>query len=263
LFRKAEVVKSRQAVALSTAALAVAALAGCSSSAKTGAAAATGSATPAASSVTSQAATNAGLTDAALLTAFKKATAQATAVHVSGSAKAGGTTITLDLQLNKTGNTASGTVDAGGTTVPFISVGGVTYIQFTDSVLKMSGASSNAAAAALLKNKWVSSKSSAGSSIASSFAGFASYDAFISGMTSDSGSMAVGNSTPIGTATYKGQTVAVYKGSDGSEASFAASGPAYLLQIASTNSTNSGTLTFTWNQPTTITAPPASQTYTG
>jgi hypothetical protein len=99
--------------------------------------------------------------------------------------------------------------------------------------------------------------------MASGFKGFASYDAFISGMTSGSGSIAVDNSTPAGTTSYNGQTVAVYKNADGSEAYFAASGPAYLLQAISTNATSAGTLTFTWNQPTTVTAPPASQTYNG
>ena len=49
----------------------------------------------------------------------------------------------------------------------------------------------------------------------------------------------------------------------GSEAYFAASGPAYLLQSVNTSSSVAGTMTFTWNQPTTVTAPPASQTYTG
>jgi hypothetical protein len=262
LFRKAEAVKSRQVAVLSAAAvLGVTALAGCSSSAKTGAAA--GSAAPAASAATTQAVANAGLSDAALLTAFKAAAAHATAVHVKGAMTSSGTAVTLDLQLNKTGNSASGTIGSGGTSIPIIAVGGVTYFQFTDSVEKMVGASSNPAAAAALKNKWVSSNSSIGSGMASGFKGFATYDGFIAGITASDGSGALDKATPAGTGTYNGQSVAVYKGRDGSEAYFAASGPAYLLQIVNTSSSAAGTMTFTWNQPTTVTAPPASQTYTG
>jgi hypothetical protein len=45
---------------------------------------------------------------------------------------------------------------------------------------------------------------------------------------------------------------------------FAASGPAYLLEMVGHSTTNaSGTVTFTWNQPTTVTAPPASEIYSG
>lgn len=254
---------SRQAVALSTAALAVAALAGCSSSAKTGAAAATGTATPAASSAAAQSGTNAGLSQAAVAAALQKAAASATAVHVSGSATSGGTSISLDIQLNKTPASASGTINAGGTAVPFVSVGGVTYIQFTASVLKLSGADSDPAASALLKDKWVSSKSSVGSSIATDFQDFTSYSTFTTGMTSTGSNGMLNGATAAGTTSYHGQNVAVYKGSDGTMAYITASGPAYLVALVNASTSEAGTLSFTWNQPMTVNAPPAAQTYNG
>lgn len=249
---------SRQVAAISAATLAsLLAVAGCSSSA--GSTTANGSSAPAASASSAAAASNSGLTDQQLLTAFKAAIAQGTAVHVKGTIVSKGETVGLDLQLNKTDGSASGTISDNGATVPVISLGGTTYIQMTDSVLKMAG-NIPSSAAALIKDKWVSSKSSIGSGMTSQFSGFTSYDSFLSGITSSDNGL-VGGSASAGTTTYNGQTVAIYKDSDGSVAYFAATGPAYLLQVQSSNSTNSGSLAFTWNQPTTVTAPPASQIF--
>lgn len=69
--------------------------------------------------------------------------------------------------------------------------------------------------------------------------------------------------TAAGTATLNGQNVAVYKTSNGSKLYFAASGPAYLLETVLGGSEGAGTLDYTWNQPTTVTPPPASQIYNG
>jgi hypothetical protein len=252
---------SRQAATLSAAALGlVVALAGCSSSASTSNAASSGSATPAASAAASSgSAANAGLSDSALLTAFKTAANGATAVHVKGSLKDGTDTISLDLQLNKTAKTAQGTIGAQGATIPIISVGGVDYFQFTDSVIKMAGASSLGSA---IKDKWVSSSSTIGQGMDSGFKTLVSYDDFIGSITADDSGSLTG-STPSGTTTYNGQTVAVYKADDGTVAYFAATGPAYLLEIQNASSSDAGALVFTWNQPTTVAAPPASQIYKG
>lgn len=256
---------SRQAVALSTAAaLTVAALAGCSSSAKTGAAAATQSATGAASSIAAQSAANASLSATALLAAFKQAAGQSTAVHVVGTMKQGTDNATIDIQLNKAAGTASGSITDNGATIPFRAVGGIIYVQFTPDVLKLSGASSDAATAAVLKNKWATSKSSVGSELASGFKDFASFDSFLTSVngTSD-GLFDFSSATAAGTDTVNGQSAAVYKDAGAAEAYFAASGPAYLLKVASTDSSSSSAVTLTWNQPTTVTAPPASQIYNG
>lgn len=245
----------RRTAALSAATvLGLLAVAGCSSSANTG--------SPATSAAASSAgAQNAGLTDQQLLTAFKAAAAQATAVRLKGTMKSGTDQVSLDLQLNKQDNSASGTITSNGATIPIISVGGTTYVKMTDSVLKMAGSIPPSVAAAL-KDKWVSSKSAIGGSMTSSLSEFDSYDGFINGITSSSDGM-IGGTTAAGTTTYNGQPAAVYKNTDGSVAYFAASGPAYLLEVQSAASTASGSLVFTWNQPTTVTAPPASQIYSG
>lgn len=254
-FTKVRSLIFRRTAALSAATvLGLLAVAGCSSSANTGT-------TASSTSSSSSGAQNAGLTDQQLLTAFKSAAAQATAVRLKGTMKSGTDEVALDLQLNKQGDSASGSITSNGTTIPIISVGGTTYVKMTDSVLKTAG-SIPASVAAVLKDKWVSSKSSIGGSMAGGLAEFDSYDGFINGITSSSNGM-VGGSTAAGTTMSNGQSVAVYKNTDGSIAYFAASGPAYLLEVQSAASTASGSLIFTWNQPTTVTAPPASQIYSG
>lgn len=245
----------RPAAACAAAALSLFVFTGCASSTVPPSAAPTGSAR----STTAPAASNAGLTDSALLAAFKKAADSATAVHVKGTTKEGAQTASLDLQLNRVANTAQGTIGTLGATIPVISVGGVDYFQLTDSVIKLSGAE---AIAPLIRDKWVASDSEVGQGMDSDFKSLISYRGFIAEITSaDSGGLT--GSTAAGTTIYNGQTVAVYKGDDGTEAYFAANGPAYLLAITGSSSSQEGALTFVWNRPTTVTAPPASQIYKG
>ena len=249
------------------AAAVAAGLAGCSS----------GSGSPATASST--AFPNAGLSGSQLLTAFKSAVASGTAVHVVGSIDQSGTPISLDLNLNK-GGSSSGTVSQGAATVPIKVVDGVTYIQLTPALLKQEAASDPSVTAgviSLIENKWVSSQSSIGQSISSSFDGLTSYDAFLASIengaasasatvaatgSASSAPVTLGDVTPAGTTSYNGGTVAVYKSSDGSVAYFAASGPAYLEKVTATGST-SGTITFTWNQPVAVTAPSSSDIFSG
>jgi len=249
------------------AAVAAASLAGCSS----------GSAPPATSS--SAVYPNAGLSGSQLLTAFKSAVASGTAVHVVGSISESGTPTSLDLNLDKDGSSA-GTVSQAGASVPVKVVGGVTYVQLTPTLLKQEAASDpsiTAGVISLIQNKWVSSQSSIGQSISSSFGGLTSYDTFTAsiesgGASASASAVASGSAsaapvtlvdlTPAGTTAYNGSTAAVYKSSDGSTAYFAASGPAYLEKVTATG-TDTGTITFTWNQPVTVTAPPSSEIFTG
>jgi hypothetical protein len=249
------------------AAAVAAGLAGCSS----------GSGSPA--TVSSTAFPNVGLSGSQLLTAFKSAVASGTAVHVVGSIDQSGTPIALDLNLDKNG-TSAGSISQSGATVPIKVVNGVTYIQLTPTLLKQEAASDpsiTAGVISLIQDKWVSSQSTIGQSLSSSFDGLTSYDAFLatieSGGASASATVTASGSassppvtlvdlSPAGTTSYNGGTVAVYKSSDGSTAYFAASGPAYLEKVTAAGST-SGTITFTWNQPVTVTAPPSSDIFTG
>jgi hypothetical protein len=253
---------NRYCAAVTAATLGLTALAGCSSSKSTPTGTApVGSAPASASSPSAASAPNAGLSGTALKAAFKKVVDQATAVHLKGADKEGTDTVQIDIQLNKTGNTAEGTITSQGASFPVIAVNGVDYFQFTDSLIKLSGAGS---AGPALKGKWVSSNSQYGKGLDSSLRPLFSYSGFVSGFDSaDTSAFALEGATAAGTTTYNGQTVAVYKGSDGSTAYFAASGPAYLLDVINSSSTSAGAVAFTWNQPTTVTAPPASQIFNG
>jgi len=238
------------------------------------------------SSSTTPATSNVGLSDTKLLAAFKAAVASGTAVHVSGALSSSGSSTTLDLQLNKDGS-ASGEIGEGGATIPVKVVNGVTYTELTAAFLNLMAASDKSITAAeisTMQNQWVSSSDSTlGQSLASSFEGLTSYDTFTSTMekgdststasasasasatasasasasgTAGSGGVDLTKMTADGTTTFNGATVAVYKDADGSTAYFAASGPAYLLKATSTGS-DGGSMTFTWNQPTTVVAPSA------
>lgn len=254
------------AAAAMTAALAVA---GCSSSATTPGASATtpdaAAETPSAAS-SSPAAGNVGLDSNAILVDFREAITEGTAVHVNGVLTSGGQTVTLDLYLNKGGD-ASGTFSASGATVPFRSIGGVDYFQFTDSVLKLVGADSNPQATAL-RNKWVSAKSRAGSSLESAFSKFTSYDTFLGLLTGnaiDASSTGIAFTVAAGTTTINGQQVAMYTDSEDAAAYFPVTGLAYLIEIRTSASGPMGinTLTFTWNQPTKVAAPAGADIYAG
>jgi hypothetical protein len=257
-------VTPRQIAALPlAAALGLAALAGCSSSATTSPAAAGGSASgsASASASASAAAGNAGLTDSALRAAFTTASNGATAVHMKGSVAQSGQTVTLDLQLNKNDST-QGTISLGSAQLPVRAVNGVYYMQMTSSfiqyIAKQQGVS--ASTLSMLSNKWVSSNTSTGKSISDGFSQFMTYSAVVKGVSDNSdGDVA----TAAGTTTLDGQTVALYKTTKGSKLYFAATGPAYLLREDDSGSDGTGTITMTWNQPTTVSAPPASQIYSG
>jgi hypothetical protein len=253
----------RQIAALSLAGVGLAALAACSSSGSSPAASAgsaSGSASPTAATSTA-AASNVGLSDSALRAAFAAAAKGATAVHMKGTVTTNGQTVTVDVQLNKN-DTSEGTLMLGTALLPVKSTGGVYYLEFTPSFIqymsKQEG--SNPAAAAMLSGKWVSSNSAMGKSLASSFSQFMSYSSMIQQVTDNSDGDTV---TAAGTGTLNGQSVAVYNSAKGSKLYFAASGPAYFLEQIIGGSDGSGTIVYTWNQPTTVTPPPASQIYNG
>lgn len=250
------------------AAVTAAGAAGCSSSSPAPSTATSGP--------TSAPTSNVGLSGAQLQSAFKSAAAGASSVHVVGAFTQNGSPYTLDLNLNRNGTT-SGSISQAGAAIPVRVVNGVTYIQLTPEFLKLqaqSDPSITAAVISLMQNKWISSQSSIGQDFASSLGGLTDYNSFISTLLnggtsgSASGSASASSSPPVslsdltadGTAQYNGQTVAVYKSSDGSVAYFAATGPALPERVTAKGS-EPGTITFTWNQPVTVTAPQPSEIF--
>ena len=247
----------RQTVAIpAVAALALAALVGCSSSN----AGASASATNSAAGGSSATGSNAGLSDSALRAAFKTAVTGATAMHVTGSLAQQGQTISLDLALNKD-DTSQGSIALGNAQMPIKAVGGVVYIQLSPSFIQFIATQQKVSATTLapFANKWISSKSASGKSLADGFAQFLTFSAVATNFDNNSGS---DPATAAGTKTLNGQSVAYYTTKKGSKLYFAASGPAYLLREDDSGTDGTSTLTITWNQPTTVTAPPASDLVT-
>ncbi|MGH6656339.1 MAG: hypothetical protein ACRDVE_14180, partial [Actinocrinis sp.] len=117
--------------------------------------------------------------------------------------------------------------------------------------------------AAAAGGKWVSTKSSTGKDLGISVGSFASYSGYVSRLTATGGDGLANGATAAGTTTYQGQSVAVYKTADKSTFYVAASGAAYVLEVVPGDAKTSIAVTLTWNQPTTVTAPPASQIYNG
>jgi len=283
--------RTTRLAASALAAATAAALAGCAGDA---AASAAPAATPAATAPNT-AFPNAGLSGPQLLAAFKSAAAAGTAVHVVGSFEQQGAPYKVDLQLAKNGAT-TGSVSQAGATVPIRVVDGVAYIQLTPSFLKLEAAGDPAITPEVinqLQNKWVSSKTSFGKALASGFDGLLNYESFMATLatggkatsTPSPGTPPPGTASPTsptsptspaspssspavdltdltaaGTTTYNGETVAVYKSSNGSVAYFAPSGPAYLKKVVAKGA-QPGTVTFTWNQPVSVTAPPSPEIF--
>ena len=228
---------------------------------------------------------NAGLSSARLQAAFKAAVAAGTAAHVVGSVAQNGARFSVDLHLNKDGST-EGSIAQGGVSVPIKAVGGITYVQLTPAFLRRLAAEDPSAASGVIgavQDKWVTSQSPVGRSLAGGLSSLTSYGAFMAtienGGPSGSASAPAGSATPSagfpsagalqlsgltadGTTTYRGGPVAVYRGADGSTAYFAPTGPAYL-EKATAGGTDGGTVSLTWNQPVPVTAPPSADIVNG
>lgn len=217
------------------------------------------SATTATVSTVASGPSNAGLSQAQLLARFKTALASATALHIKGTMSESGTSTTMDLQINKDGS-ADGTIVSGATTIPMIVTGGVTYVQVTPSfatTIKSQAGSDASLVSEIMTGKWISSKSTIGSSLAGSFSSLTDF----SSMTSQLASGSSDKFTAMGTSTVNGQQVAQYK-----DVSTDGGGPTDgvldlplngLALPIEEDGGSQGTVVFTWNQPTKVTAPAA------
>jgi hypothetical protein len=235
------------AVVLGTTTLVALTACGAGSSSGTPAPAATTAAAPAPAEVMNQ---------------VKTAINGASAVHIKGKVTDSGSTVSLDLQLNKDGS-ASGTLGESGMNIPIIATKQADYLQFTADLMKSSGVTATSAAGKLMLNKWVPSTSPlmSGSNMVSSIKPLLDYTSFISTLADQ----IAGDNAKVGkTATVNGIAVRLYTLSDGTEAAIATATPHYLMQLVPAASQGGGQLDFTnWNQPVAVTAPPAAQIYSG
>lgn len=251
------------------------ALASCSSSSNSGSgipikAAATGtSATVGTDHTGAAGVSNTGLTQSQLEARVSAAAATATAIHVTGTLVDDGQSMSLDLQINKD-DSAQGTVSESGMVIPVIATTTTTYFQLTSSLITMmsaqmaSGGSGSAALLSSLTGKWIASTSSAGASLHNDLAGIMNFgqmtSQFSGGSSGADGSVAT--FTYIGTGVVDGQQVAQYRdvSSDKSTPttimSVPLTGPALPIEISAGSQ---GSIALVWNQPTTVTPPPANE----
>lgn len=209
---------------------------------------------------------NAHLTQAQLVARLKTAMGTVTALHMKGSMTDSGSTTVMDIQVNKDGS-GQGTMTVAGMTIPMISIGSTTYTQITASYANMiksgmgSAASSTIGAqftSEMTVGKWI--KYTGDSSADSALGSFSNFSDMTSQLTDNSDTF-----TYLGTSTLNGQPVAQYK-----DVSKDGSSPAATMSILLTGSPlpikedagSQGSVTFTWNQPTKVTAPPAADVVT-
>lgn len=208
---------------------------------------------------TSTAATagNVGLSSGAIKAAITSANSQATALHVTGTLTLTGGTLTLDAHFNRNGP-SSGTLGFEGATVPFVSTTGADYFQLTASfmsLIKMTGTSA--------RGMWVTGTSSAGGAVVTLFSSFLTLSNFLSHGLACRG----GTFTYTGLQQLGSQHVAVYQEQGDGGASFQCdypvAGAALVLRDSGGAGDSGQTLDLTWNQPTTVAIPHASQIFSG
>jgi hypothetical protein len=213
------------------------------------------SASGTAAGVTTQ--NNAGLTQAQLLDHLKSALATATSVRMKGTIDDSGNSIGIDVQINKSG-TAQGTMSSNGAQIPLIAVNGTIYIQLTASYIS----TLKSALPAGVVGKWI--KEPTGGSDAQSMSDLTNWNQLTAKWIAASGD----TFTYLDTATLDGRQVADY--TDVSVVSGTKStgvlsvpltGAALPIQVAEKSGVT-GTAVYTWSQPTTVTAPPASEILT-
>lgn len=199
---------------------------------------------------------------AQLIDSVKSAIAGSTAVHVKGSIAQSNDSVSMDLQLNKDGS-ASGTIGEGGTTIPLIVADKVYYVKFTKAVLETNGVSATSDAGKVLLDKWVpsTSKMLSSSDMVSGLKPLLDYRSLFDDILTQSGSTTPKDS---GTDTVNGTDVHVYTLGDGTKLDVTSSSPHYPVRVIAPKSQGTGQLDFTgWSQPVKVTAPPASEIYSG
>lgn len=236
------------------------ALTGCGSKASPASTASTGS-TAAVTTAASSASDNAGLSQSQLLSRLGTALASVTAMHMKGTMSSGGDSVSMDMQLNQDG-TAQGTISVSGMTLPMIVVGSASYIQITpsyESTIKASVASSGDSqeagfVSALLVGKWV--KLSGSDSLSQGMGGLTSFSQMKQQLESNDDSDTY---TYEGKSTIDGQAVAQYKDYDKTSGTATMSVPltGSVLPVQLNAGSQGTMMTFTWNEPTKVTAPAA------
>jgi hypothetical protein len=179
------------------------------------------------------------------LAAAKTAANAASSVHVSGSAVAGGSPITLDLDL-LAGQGGRGKVSENGLSLEVIHLGGTVYIKGSPAFYQHIG---GAAAVQLLQGRWLKAPATIGS-----FASLASLTDLrqlvgttlaVRGTPTRGGTVTVGNQRAIG----------VTNAANGATLYIATTGPPYPVALTQNGTSSARILLDRWNEPVALAAP--------
>lgn len=187
---------------------------------------------------------NAGLTQTQLLARMQSAIAAESALHMKGTITDNGTTVTVDMQLNRDGS-AQGSTTVGKAVMPIVVVDGIAYTQVTASYAVSSPSPSDAKV-----GQWIEVQGQPPSS-ADNFAL----------MVAELDAPSKYAYTYKDTTTIDGVAVARYDETDLKDGldkvlSIRLTGAALPVAVAGGAA---GGFTFVWDQPTKVAAPPRSQ----
>jgi hypothetical protein len=180
-----------------------------------------------------------------ILAAAEAASLAASAVRVSGSIVDNGTPLTLNLHL-VSGKGGMGHMNEGGTGFDIIRIGDKAYIRGSDAFYKRFA---GAAAAQLLKGKWLVGSASTGKFAA--LTPLTDTEKFFTGTLGSHGALTKGAETTI-----NGQKVIALKSGTGGTLYIATTGQPYPIELVSPGAGKSGKIIFDqWNNAIAITAP--------
>jgi hypothetical protein len=179
------------------------------------------------------------------LAVAKAAADAASSVHVSGSAVAGGSPITLDLDL-LAGQGGRGRVSANGLSFELIHLGNIVYIKGSSAFYQHVG---GAAAAQLLRGRWLKAPAAVGSF--ASLASLTDLHQLVDTTLAVRGTPTRGASVTVG----KQKAMAVTNPGDGGTVYIATTGPAYPVAVTETGASAARIVLDRWNEPVALAAP--------
>lgn len=197
-----------------------------------------------------------------LVAALKTAIPLGTSVEARGSSGDSSGSGTLDLKLNKDGS-ASGKITANGVDVVVIVVNNVSYVQLDKGLVEGQGIAAGSAAEAQMVGKWVPSTSKLVSGMMDSLKDTLNYDSFLNGLIGSMDTSPAPELTLGGLSEVNGELADDYKEAPEGSEIFVGRSTHHLLRLVSKDKASPANLDFIWNQPTSVSPPPADQIYHG
>ena len=181
-----------------------------------------------------------------ILSAAQKAATGASAVHISGNIDTGGKPITVDLTLVR-GKGGTGHMSENGLGFDIVRVGDKVYIRGSEAFYK---AFAGAAAASLLKGKWLEGSATTGQ--LSSLTALTDLTAFFNGTLGSHGAVTKGSRSTVGSQ----KVIAIKDTKSGGTLYIATTGKPYPIELESPNGGKQGTVSFdNWDKTVAIVAP--------